>query len=238
MRSEVAGEKKSKWAVPPPSAPRWSARAAATASRIAKKTAAPRKNGGSPTAFDECTARNPAAACAARLARVGALGEGAYSLLLREWMRALPASQLRLLRAEDAAREPARALEEALAFLELRATVDGSPAAALLRRLDPVLAARAARRTMGAEAEAEAEAESEAEAEAEAAEAEAAKARASGAALRGEWRRDGGRGGARGGADASSALLRDFYAEYNAELVSLMDGDARFGWPARPPGPN
>ena len=40
------------------SAARRSARAAATASRIAKKTAAPRKKGGSPTAFDECLDAN------------------------------------------------------------------------------------------------------------------------------------------------------------------------------------
>mmetsp|Transcript_15292 Transcript_15292/g.35184 ORF Transcript_15292/g.35184 Transcript_15292/m.35184 type:complete len:216 (+) Transcript_15292:365-1012(+) len=60
MRSDVAGECSEKWPLSSPVPLGWgicSARAAATASRIAKKTAEPRKKGGSPTALDEWTAK-------------------------------------------------------------------------------------------------------------------------------------------------------------------------------------
>jgi hypothetical protein len=55
MRSEVAGEKSTKWELGA-GRPRWDWRAAARAALSAKKTEAPRKKGGSPTALEEWTA--------------------------------------------------------------------------------------------------------------------------------------------------------------------------------------
>ena len=63
-----------------------------------------------------------ATTCAARLSAAdGTLFEGAYSLWLRELLRALPSRQLRVLRAEDLKRDPATAARETLAFLGLPA---------------------------------------------------------------------------------------------------------------------
>eukprot|EP00962_Isochrysis_galbana_P030267 scaffold9787_cov96-Isochrysis_galbana.AAC.2 len=55
MRSDVAGEKRTKWELGEGRF-MWDWRAAARASLRAKKTEAPRKKGGSPTALEECTA--------------------------------------------------------------------------------------------------------------------------------------------------------------------------------------
>lgn len=72
--------------------------------------------------FEKCTARAAAVVCAARLSAMdGALLEGAYSLWVRELLRALPGNQLRLLRSEDLQRNPAGTAHEALAFLGLQA---------------------------------------------------------------------------------------------------------------------
>jgi hypothetical protein len=60
--------------------------------------------------------------------------DGLYGVWLRALLRALPAAQLRVLRAEDEARAPSRALREAWHFLGLRDSPnldDGALGAAL-----------------------------------------------------------------------------------------------------------
>ena len=90
--------------------------------------------------FDRCILRATAATtCAARLsASDGALVEGAYSLWVRELMRALPASQLRVLRGEDLRRNPTAAASEALEFLGLPAHPAVDRAAAAAAAAEPV----------------------------------------------------------------------------------------------------
>lgn len=93
-------------------------RAASAAARVGSE---PRSLREELAEFERCTARAPAAHCAAARANAppAPLVEGAYSLWLRELMRALPATQIRVLRGEDAAREPSRALGEVLEFFRL-----------------------------------------------------------------------------------------------------------------------
>lgn len=73
-----------------------------------------------------CLAHAPLSQCVARLAAAAPLVDGLYSVGLRSLLRALPAAQVRVLRAEDFAREPGRATREAWRFLELsEVTPDG-----------------------------------------------------------------------------------------------------------------
>ena len=85
------------------------------------------------TDYEACATHAPEAACAARLAERSPLVEGAYSVWLRELMRALPASQLRVVRAEDVRRSPTAVAAEALRFLGLRADARVVTAAAATR---------------------------------------------------------------------------------------------------------
>ena len=89
--------------------------------------------------FEKCTAHGTSAStCAARVSAADTvLIDGAYSLWMRELLRALPASQLRMLRAEDLRDQPANATAEALAFLALAphpAVAKAARAAAVTRR--------------------------------------------------------------------------------------------------------
>jgi hypothetical protein len=70
--------------------------------------------------LNACTAHEPLPTCAARLAAANPIVDGLYGVWLRALLRALPAAQLRVLRAEDEARAPTRALREAWHFLGLR----------------------------------------------------------------------------------------------------------------------
>ena len=70
--------------------------------------------------LNACTTHEPLPTCAARLAAANPIVDGLYGVWLRALLRALPAAQLRVLRAEDEARAPTRALREAWRFFGLR----------------------------------------------------------------------------------------------------------------------
>ena len=71
--------------------------------------------------FESCASREPLSECAAHLHSAAPLAEGIYSLWVRALMRALPASQLRVLRAEDFLRDPEGAAREVFKFLQVKA---------------------------------------------------------------------------------------------------------------------
>ena len=70
--------------------------------------------------LNACTTHEPLPTCVARLAAANPIVDGLYGVWLRALLRALPAAQLRVLRAEDEARAPSRALREAWRFWGLR----------------------------------------------------------------------------------------------------------------------
>ena len=70
--------------------------------------------------LNACTTLEPLPTCAVRLAAANPIVDGLYGVWLRALLRALPAAQLRVLRAEDEARAPSRALREAWRFFGLR----------------------------------------------------------------------------------------------------------------------
>eukprot|EP00325_Prymnesiales_sp_UTEX-LB-985_P007583 CAMPEP_0174710720 /NCGR_PEP_ID=MMETSP1094-20130205/12253_1 /TAXON_ID=156173 /ORGANISM="Chrysochromulina brevifilum, Strain UTEX LB 985" /LENGTH=248 /DNA_ID=CAMNT_0015909553 /DNA_START=83 /DNA_END=829 /DNA_ORIENTATION=+ len=69
-------------------------------------------------AFERCASREPLSECAGRL-HSAPLAEGIYGVWLRALLRALPASQLRVLRAEDFQLDPEGATREAFRFLQV-----------------------------------------------------------------------------------------------------------------------
>ena len=70
-------------------------------------------------AYEACARRAPAAACVRDSDGGAPLLEGAYSLWVRELLRALPAEQIRVVLAEDLQRRPAVVLAELHGFLGL-----------------------------------------------------------------------------------------------------------------------
>jgi len=70
-------------------------------------------------AYEACARRAPAAACVRDSEGGAPLLEGAYSLWVRELLRALPAEQIRVVLAEDLQRRPAELLAELHRFLGL-----------------------------------------------------------------------------------------------------------------------
>ena len=69
--------------------------------------------------FERCATKASASSCASQASASDGIAEGAYSLWLRELMRALPSSQLRVVRGEDLRSQPITALNEVTSFLQL-----------------------------------------------------------------------------------------------------------------------
>ena len=157
----------------------------------------------------------PAVECAAGLSASNPLADGAYSLYIRELMRSLPPSQLRVFTEEAFLREPSRAIGEAVGFLTSPLPGEGG--------LRPGATEEAATRVAAAAQKAEANvfvSISEGKADDTVATGIQAAARNAARARR----------AVRNTPAADVAALRAFYEEYDAELVQLMDGEQKFAW--------